>query len=258
MTFSLKSFAGAVLNTVAALAVCPLAVASANAATLSTPSGMAVDTAGNLYVANRTANTVNIYNTKFAFVAQISAGLNGPAAVAIAPTAKIYVANYAGGNVTSYSASLAQGPTVSDPNLTNPVGVFADSLAELWVLDAAGTAHAYLDTGTPIGSYGVAGATAFTPWEGSVAFWGSASQQSGSTTLTSFNAGEIVHGGPLSGVQELVRAARVGGAATDAIGQQYATDDVNSRFVILAANGKRSCDGADAISALWHRGRLAA
>ena len=163
-------------------------------ATLNYPYGMAVDGAGNLYVAN-VFGGVNIYSAKgFKLTNTITAGLSYPAAVAIAFGGNIYVANNGGDDITIYNPALAQVGTITDSTLYSPDSMYIDGNNDIWVLDATGTLHVYLDNGAAAGSVATGG-TAVGPWGPYVTVWG-VDNGPGSYSEVVQNVGEALHYGP--------------------------------------------------------------
>ena len=161
--------------------------------TLSFPYGLAVDTAGNIYVANLFGNNVTVYNHALQHIGTFSAGMEYPAAVAVAFGGNIFVANNGGNNITVYSPQYALISTITDSTLVNPVSMYIDGDNNVWVLDSMGTVHLYLDNGTPISRQALGTGTAIGPWGSNVSVWGAAS--SNGTLEYVQNTGEAVHSG---------------------------------------------------------------
>ena len=68
------------------------------------PYGVAVDSSGNIYVANYSSNTVTKYaSTGGAATLTISSGLSGPSGVAVDSSGNIYVANQGSNTVTIFT-----------------------------------------------------------------------------------------------------------------------------------------------------------
>jgi sugar lactone lactonase YvrE len=83
--------------------VAPAQIISGSNTGLSSPSGVAVDASGNIYVSNWEANTVTVYtpgaNGNVAPIATIGpqgSGMAAPAGIALDGAGNIYVSNYEG------------------------------------------------------------------------------------------------------------------------------------------------------------------
>ena len=204
----------------------------ASHSTMNTPLGVAVDTAGQIYVANLFGNNVTIYSKNLKLAGTISTGLNYPAAVGIGFGVglgdTIYVANNAGNNITMYNSSLAQTGTITDSTLENPYSMYVDANDDIWVLDASGTTHLYLDNGTPISSVNVGG-TAVGPKGSNVAVWGIPYGNGIATYIG--NVGLALHYG--IGFQYAAGPTwQAGAVAEDLTGLSYATDPATNQVVI--------------------------
>ena len=100
---------------------------------LANPEGVAYDSAGNLYVANFTTNTINVYfpahqNGNWAPDLQITAGtsgLSGPRGVALDGSDNLYVASFNSNTVLVYAsgANGAATPTRTFTGLNQPWGI---------------------------------------------------------------------------------------------------------------------------------------
>jgi len=210
----------------------PQAEPQASHSTLNEPLGITVDTAGRIYVANLFGNNVTIYGKNLKLEGTISTGVDFPAAVGVGFGVglgdTIYVANNAGNNITVYNSSLAQTSTISDSTLQNPYSMYVDANDDIWVLDASGTTHLYLDNGTPISSANTGG-TAVGPMGSNVAVWG-ISYGGGIDTFIG-NVGQAVHNG--IGFQYAAGPTwQAGGVAEDLTGLSYATDPATNQVLI--------------------------
>ena len=204
----------------------------ASHSTMNAPLGIAVDTTGKIYVANFFGNNVTIYGKNLKLEGTISTGLDFPAAVGlgfgVGMGDTIYVANNAGNNITMYNSSLAQTGTITDSTLENPYSMYVDANDDIWVLDASGTTHLYLDNGTPISSLNVGG-TAVGPMGSNVTVWG-VSYGNGIVTYIG-NVGLALHYGV--GFQYAAGPTwQAGGVAEDLTGLSYATDPATNQVVI--------------------------
>jgi len=203
--------------------------------TMNYPYGLAVDKSGNLYVAN-VFGGVNIYSsTTLKLTNTITAGLSYPAAVAISYNGNIYVANNGGDNITIYNPALTQVGTISDSSLFNPESMYIDSSDDIWVLDAAGVLHLYLDNGATAGSV-TTGGTAVGPWGPNVTVWGVANGP-GSYSEVFQNVGETLHYGPTLPNDFAGGSPEAGGETEDSLGQQYVSDIATNHVQIWASNG---------------------
>jgi sugar lactone lactonase YvrE len=156
----------------------------ASASSLCVPTGVTVDSAGNMYVTDMANNRVLEYNaplsTGMAAVLVVgqanftskaagtgAAKLNQPYAVAVDGDGNMYVADYTNNRVLEYNAPLSNGMSANrvfgQPNMTsnvaNPGGISANTLWNPWgvALDAAGNLyvadhsnHRMLEYDTPI------------------------------------------------------------------------------------------------------------
>lgn len=106
---------------------------------LNSPQGLAVDSKGNLYVANNAGNDILIYNPSYAQMTAktISKGVASPSAVAIDASGNIWVANLTGGTsatgtVTEYSSTGVLSTTITD-GIDYPYAIAIDAIGDIWV-----------------------------------------------------------------------------------------------------------------------------
>ncbi|MFZ0478788.1 MAG: hypothetical protein WAL71_06530 [Terriglobales bacterium] len=109
---------------------------SSEAATqpLSYPYGLALDSSGNLYVANTSGNDVLVYNPSHVQTRSLIQGIAGPTGVAIDPSGNLWVANAPTNSITSYSPA---GDQVTSATITsgvnNPQAIAVDGLGDVWI-----------------------------------------------------------------------------------------------------------------------------
>jgi len=137
---------------------------SALGSQLNFPTGIAVDSSGNLYIADGLNNRVRkVSNGVITTIAgngtagytgdtgpAISAELNDPTAVALDPSGNLYIADsansvirmvstggtittFAGNNTVGYSGDMA---LATGAQLSNPVGVIADTVGNVYIADS--------------------------------------------------------------------------------------------------------------------------
>lgn len=207
-------------------------------ATLSEPYGVAVDKAGQVYVTNLSANTFTVYNKALKLVGTVSTGMNVPEAIAIGTGGNIYVGNTVGNNITIYGPNLVQFATITDALLQSPTQIFLDRNNDIWVLDAPGVVHLYLDTGAPISYVYLPGTTAIAEWD-SAKFgdtwtaWGP--DGSGGHHANYQNLGEALHNG-LTNLGTITSLPPAIAVTQDAQGNHYLIDSTHSTVWFVSAD----------------------
>ena len=125
---------------------------------LSTPEGLALDSAGNLYAANYGNNTIEEFNSSGVGTVFANSGLDGPSSLAFDSSGNLYALNVINNTIEKFDssgngslfASLAAGHTVSAPQ-----GLAFDSSGNLYV--ANNVFHAPLDTQIQIEEFNPSG-----------------------------------------------------------------------------------------------------
>ncbi len=204
--------------------------------TLSYPYGIAVGQGGVTYITNLYSG-VNIYDSAHKLLGTITSGLSYPAAVATSFNGDIFVANNGGNNVTIYSPSWQPVGTITDSTLISPTSMYIDQDDTIWVLDAGGTVHPYLNNGS--GSMAAlptthSGGTAIGPWGPNVTVWGILNS-SGAYDEDYENRAEADYAGV--NLFESFTSPYAGGEAEDAAGQQYVSDLSHDQVQIWSSNG---------------------
>src|SRR6266516_477290 len=125
--------------------VTPTATIAGGNTGLANPQGIALDGAGNLYVANA-ANRITVYAagangnaTPMATIAGGNTGLDLPAAIALDGAGKIYVTNFLGNSITVYAAGASGNATptatIAGGNTggVNPAGITLGGAGNIYV-----------------------------------------------------------------------------------------------------------------------------
>jgi DNA-binding beta-propeller fold protein YncE len=125
---------------IASTVLCLLAFAAASFAAakpLSYPLGLAVDTKGNLYVANSGGNDILVYNPSYNQLPSktITQNVSDPTGVAFDPYGNLWVANYGGGSgsVTEYSEGVLNASNTITNGIQGPEAIAVDGLGNVWV-----------------------------------------------------------------------------------------------------------------------------
>jgi len=121
---------------------------------LNKPAGLAVDAAGNLYVANFGQNNILVYNAKYALVTSktIKQNISGPQAVALDTFGNVWVANFTGnsngesGYITEYTGVTQNTDATINNDIVGPLYLAFDGLDNLWVLNDGDYVSVYSPT----------------------------------------------------------------------------------------------------------------
>jgi hypothetical protein len=124
---------------------------------LSTPSAVAVDAGGNVWITNRGTNTATELAHSGAVLATSPAALSGPAAVALDARGDPWIANVTGDTLTHLSDSAAVNGSASG-GLDMPAGIAIDPQGNLWVANSgAANLSEFTSAGLPLSGNGFSG-----------------------------------------------------------------------------------------------------
>jgi len=132
----------------------PLATIAGGNTQLSVPVGIALDSAGDVYVVNQFATSVTEFTPPFsgsmnvaptAVISGANAGFSNPAGIALDQAGNIYVTNQNSSAVLEFAPPVAGGSNQSpiatisgsETDLSNPVGVAVDTFGNLFVSNSA-------------------------------------------------------------------------------------------------------------------------
>ena len=102
---------------------------------LSSPSGVAVDGLGNVYVADRGNNAIKEWIAASNTIATlVSSGLNSPSGVALDGAGNVYIANYNGGSIMKWVAASNTVTTLVSSGLSGPSGVAVDGAGNVYIV----------------------------------------------------------------------------------------------------------------------------
>jgi hypothetical protein len=118
---------------------------------LKTPTGLAVDASGNLYVANAGANQILVYNSAYAqqTTKTITDGVSEPEAVALDQYGNLWVANFTAsnggptGSISEYIGGVLQSGNTITKRIQGPESMAFDTLNQLWIQGTANTVNVY-------------------------------------------------------------------------------------------------------------------
>jgi len=117
---------------------------------LSSPSALASDAAGNVWVANSGGNTVTELNHTGAVLSGsgYTGNLNAPSAIAIDAAGNVWVTNKGSNTVTKLtsSGSIASGSPFTGGGLSLPAGIAFDSTGNAWISNSGNASVTKIDS----------------------------------------------------------------------------------------------------------------
>jgi hypothetical protein len=128
--------------------VTPAGVLTTAVSGLAGPFGLAIDFAGNLYISEPSAATV--YKVTPAGVkTTVGTGLSNPYDLALDPAGDLYIADYSSGNIYKVTPAGTQAPVATGINA--PTGVALDAAGDLYVTSyGGGTLLEFAPGGSPV------------------------------------------------------------------------------------------------------------
>ena len=217
-----------------------------------TPTGIAVDSAGNVYVADSTTNTVSEYAAGSPTATAIGTGLSKPSGVAVDGAGNVYIGDSGNGRVVEVPAqngapaSAAQ--TVVYTGTSGATGLAVDSTGSLLIADSGNAKVSRLvnTNGAPNAGYRAVLGTGFTA---PVAV---ATDSAGDTFVADQTANTVTEIAALTKVQSVVGSgySHPSGLAVDASGSVYVADPGNFRLIkIPLENGGFNANDAYTVGA---------
>jgi sugar lactone lactonase YvrE len=101
-------------------------------------SGLATDSAGNLFASNYFGSSITKFDTSGSAVLTINSNLNGPTGLAVSPSAKLYAVNQAGSTISVFGLTGGLDSTISGNTLA-PNAIAFDSTGNFYVTNGVGS-----------------------------------------------------------------------------------------------------------------------
>ena len=113
------------------------------------PNGLALDSAGNLYVSTN-SNTIEKFSPAGVDLGAFATGLNFPMALAFDSSGNLYAANFAGSSVEMFTPD---GVGAIFASVIRPTGLAFDGGGNLYVSNFGNTIEKFSPDGTPLGTF---------------------------------------------------------------------------------------------------------
>jgi streptogramin lyase len=108
---------------------------------LSSPGGLAVDGAGNVFIADTGSSLLREWNATIGTLSTlVSSGLNDPQGVAVDGAGNVFIADTGDNAIKEYNASTGQVNTLVSAGLSSPQGVALDSAGNVYIADTGDNA----------------------------------------------------------------------------------------------------------------------
>jgi hypothetical protein len=142
-----------------------IAITYTGGGSLNSPSSIAADASGNIWIANAGNNSVTKLDATGAELFNTTAGgYNSPSAIAIDGSGNAWIANMGNNSLTKLNAAGASGTAYSGNGLNAPKSVAVDGSGNIWIANGGTNAvSAFTSGGTPLSGSPFSGAGATTP-----------------------------------------------------------------------------------------------
>jgi hypothetical protein len=130
---------------------------------LSTPKGIAVDSAGNVWTANSGNNSVSAFSntgTPLSALGYTIGSLNVPAAIAIDVSGNAWVANSGNSTVSKLNSTGTVGTVFTGGNMSMPVSLAIDANSNIWVANSGNSTVTEISSTGVLSNYAGAGIVA--------------------------------------------------------------------------------------------------
>jgi streptogramin lyase len=142
-----------------------IAITYTGGGTFSSPSSIAADAGGNIWIANAGSNSVTKLDATGAALFNTAAGgFNSPSAIAIDGSGNAWIANAGNGSVTKLNSAGSSGTAYSGNGLNAPKSIAVDGNGNIWAANSGSNAvSAFTSSGTALSGSPFSGAGATTP-----------------------------------------------------------------------------------------------
>lgn len=119
---------------------------------LNYPLGLAVDSKGDLWVANQNGNNILAFSSAYALQKSktITEGINSPTGVAFDPLGNLWVANHNASSITEYAGAGHNESAVITSAVSFPTAIAVDGLGNVWIVNS----NQYVEVYAPSQLYG--------------------------------------------------------------------------------------------------------
>ncbi|MGB9236960.1 MAG: hypothetical protein WCC04_21325, partial [Terriglobales bacterium] len=199
---------------------------------LRSPWGVAVDAAGDVFIADTGNSRVVEVPAGGGAAIVVGSGLSSPAGVAVDGAGDIFIADYGNNRVVEVAAGGGGQTTLAASGLNHPIGVAVDGAGDVFIADSGNNRVVEVAAGgsgqTTVGATGLNGPT------------GVAVDGAGNVFIADYGNGQVVEVPAGGGAQTTVGASGLNepfGVAVDGAGDIFIGDPWNSRVVEVPAGG---------------------
>ena len=222
-------------------------LATGGSTALSSPSGIVVDTAGNIYIADTGHNQiveVNAHGTAAVLtITGLSPTLSSPQGLAIDGANNLYIADTVNSRVVKVTAGAGSVIPMGSVTLASPQGVAVDQKGDIFIADTGNSRIVEVPSGGAAAALSITVSTAPSTLSSPI---GLAVNVSGTLYIADSGPGHnrvvMVAAGSTTGVVQSIAdgvvLGTIGGIALDRIGNVYIADTSNNRIAEIDATGK--------------------